>query len=59
MGGGLRHAREMPSQQVAGVMGAGRVINMDGEGKAMIDARGWEPLVVWIAAAIVGRWRHG
>jgi hypothetical protein len=40
-------------------MGAGRVINMDGEGKAMIDARGWEPLVVWIAAAIVGRWRHG
>ena len=59
MGGGLRHAREMPSQQVAGVMGAGRVINMHGEGKAMIDARGWEALVVWIIATLAGRRHHG
>jgi hypothetical protein len=51
----------MPSQQVAGVMGAGRVINMDGEGKAMIDRCGWEALAlaVWIMAAIAGRWHHG
>jgi len=44
-------------------MGAGRVTDMDGEGKAMADARGWEALamalVLWIVAAIAGRRRHG
>ena len=53
----------MPSQPVEGVMGAGRAINMDGEGKTMVDARGREAqamtLVVWMVAAIAGRWRHG
>ena len=44
-------------------LAAGRMTEMDGEGKAMADACGWEALamalVVWIAAAIAGRWRHG
>ena len=54
----------MPSRPVAAVMGAGRVTsNMDREGKAMADAWGWDvlamTLVLWIAAAIAGRRRHG
>jgi len=53
----------MPSQPVAEVMGGGETINMHGEGKMMADACGWEALalalVVWIAAAIAGRRRHG
>jgi len=44
-------------------MGGGETINTDGEGKAMAEACGWEALamalVVWIAAAIAGRRRHG
>ncbi len=36
---------------------------MDEEGKTMADACGWEALavalVVWVAAAIAGRWHHG
>jgi len=53
----------MPSQPVAGVMGEAKMINIDEEGKTMVDACGWEALamtlVVWIAAAIAGRWHHG
>lgn len=39
------------------------MIDMDGEGRAMADACGWEALamalVVWVVAAIAGRRRHG
>ena len=53
----------MPSQPVAAVMDAGRVINMDGERKTMADGCGWEAwalaLVVWMVAALAGRRHHG
>ena len=45
------------------VMGAGKAITTDGEGKTMADASGWEALamalVVWMVAAIAGRRGHG
>jgi hypothetical protein len=40
-------------------MGEAKMINMDGEGKTMADARGWEALAVWSVAAIAGRWHYG
>ncbi len=44
-------------------LGVGRVTEIDGEGKTMADGCGWEvlamTLVVWIMAALAGRWHHG